>query len=142
MYLIRKAVLSFLTLFALLSVSPPIFADEVPNQEKKCRTQEVFSLSLQYQSTLNKDTDLGLFFKNKVSAIQEIAKKHKLKKCKIVSQDMSMSPNAYENDKIEVSVSLSIETSLDYKAINHLYLESKAYAASVNRYETEVCDDD
>lgn len=142
MFFSKSIVLPFIAVFTLLYASNLLFAGEVPDQAKKCRTEEKFSLSLQYLNTLKKDTDFGLYFKNKVSTINDIAKKFKLNNLKIESQDMSISPNSYDNDMVEVSVSLSIEVPLDYKAINHLYLESKAYTASVNRYETEVCNDD
>jgi hypothetical protein len=124
----------------LLYAANYVFADTAPDQTEKCRMEEKFSLSLYYVNTLNKDTDYGLHFKNKISTINDIIKKFKLKKCKIVSQNMSINPNAYQDNMVEVSVSLSIEVPFDYKAINHIYLESKAYNASVDLFEKEVCD--
>jgi hypothetical protein len=137
----KSVVLLFLAIFTLLNASNPVFADTVPDQERKCRMVEKFSLSLYYQNTLKKDTDLGLFFKNKISTIHDIAAKLKLNHYKIVTQNMSINPSAYENNMVEVSTSLSIEIPMDYKVINRFYFESKAYTASVDLFETEVCED-
>jgi hypothetical protein len=117
-----------------------VFADEVPAKADNCRMEEKFTVSLQYLNTLKKDTDFGNYFKEKISLINKIVKKHKLTQCKVVSQDMTINPSAYDSGAAEVSVSLSLEVPLDYNAVNHLYLESKAYSTSVTRNITEVCD--
>jgi hypothetical protein len=138
----KRALLPFFAILTLLYASNTVFADTVPGQAEKCRMEEKFSLSLYYVNTLNKNTDYGLHFKNKISTINDIFKKFKLKNCKIVSQNMSINPNAYQDNMVEVSISLSIEVPFDYKAINHIYLESKAYTASVDLIEIEVCEDE
>jgi hypothetical protein len=135
-----KTVLVFIAAFMLFCTSHSVLADEAPTKAGNCKKKEMFTLSLQYMNSLKKDTDFGNYFKTKLALINEIAKKHKISPFKIVSQDMSIGPGSYDSNAVDVSISLSIEVSLDYKAINYLYLESKAYAASVSYYSPKECD--
>jgi hypothetical protein len=139
MTLTKRALLPLLAIFALLNASNPAFADAVPDQASKCKMVEKISLSLYYQTTLKKDTDFGLYLKNKISTINDIAKKLKLGDYKFTSRNMSINPNTYQDNMVEVSLSMSLEIPVDYKAVNHFHFESKAYTTSIDLFETEVC---
>ena len=118
-------------------------ANEKSDKHVNSIIEEKDVASMNYLKTVNKDYDFAAFYKEKISLINNIAKKAGLKKYKLVSQQLAVNSSGFgrDTDVYEVSVSIGIEFAPDYKGINALIKESGALSIRISREKDKVGND-
>lgn len=99
------------------------------------------SISLAFEERVEENADIGAIYEDKVSSVNNIAKKNGFKNYRITSQDMSSSHSSSGNT-YDVYISICLETSFDYGVITTLFRESGASNISASQYGVEVFDDE
>lgn len=131
----------------LIKVLPFIMVTALPfyavadEKKQECTDYEVDTISVYTMTRVNLDEDISQVYQNKIEEITQFAKKHKLEKFKILSQDASVSQSCCGTFEQEVSVSATFQFLPDYSVLNKAYKEFKAPSISTYRSITSECKD-
>ena len=124
-------------LFLGLSLnSPAVISAE---GEKECKEVEMINVSYYSITSVAENKKIGAIYKEKVNALKDFSKKHQLNDFKILSQDVSISPNSYSQGSAELSISIYFESAFDYALLDKIRDELNLNNFSTSRSINSIC---
>ena len=108
--------------------------------ENECKDIEMMSISYYFISSVNPDQKISDVYKKQIDTLNNFSKKHKLANFKILSQDVSISPNSYSQGASELSTSIYFESAFDYDLLDKARDELNLSNFSSSRTINSVCE--
>lgn len=131
--LIKKIVPAALILFSASSFA----VDE--NADKTCTEKQFDLASIYTMSRASASDNFGTIYKNRITEIEEFAKKNQLKEFKILSQDLSIGQGCCGSFESDVTISVMFQYIADYSMIDKIRTDLKVPQLSISRNIVKEC---
>lgn len=130
--------MSALLVLSLNNVTYAADPVKTENTVKNCPTQTATSAYLTYRKSVAEATDLGKLYEVYMNEVEALLKADHFNNVKVVGQDFRVNPVTGAVGSKEITINLTIDFDLNYKAISEL-AAIKGTDVVISTYERKRC---
>ncbi len=132
---------SLLKLFLITSIMLFQSATSIAAQKaKECPIKKVTSAYLNSKETIAANADIGAIYKAYMKSILALKKQDSFKNFEIVSQSVDLQENYNSKEFKTLTINVTIEFELDYRAVSDLASKLANTTLSVTTYDIAKCE--